>query len=147
MTSESELSTLSLEFKSLNKLKGHYQGEEWNEVVDPFNSQKHQTMNQLLALISIGSNVKYVTDTMGKPDEIIIGKFDKSVGLAPIHEDEEHVYDASVTDEIKQAVHESFIPYTMPGPVIPSGYQPNSIDSTCTLVYCRKYYRFHLIKY
>ena len=142
------ISILSSEFIRLNKLKGHFQGSEYNTDIDPFNSKKHQTMIQLKELIKIGSSIQFVTDIMGKPDEICAGEMrntNKGVNdYAPI--DMRDAYgDTSLERGSTNEFKGYFVPYMMPGPVMyRDGFTPSD-SGYMTLVYCMSYHHSILL--
>jgi hypothetical protein len=64
-----ELDQLSSSFKALKERKGHWDGQEYDEEIDSFESTKHLVMQELGEKL-IGSDGSLVLKLMGKPDEI-----------------------------------------------------------------------------
>ena len=70
-----EIASLSTEFRKLRKIKGHFEGGEWNDDVDSYGGRKHQVMIALLREIrSIDKD--QLVHFLGVPDGIIRGDDD-----------------------------------------------------------------------
>ncbi|KAF9102969.1 hypothetical protein BGX27_010794 [Mortierella sp. AM989] len=66
-----EVVTLGKTFQELRKIKGHFDGGEYNADVDGFNGEKHQVMLKLAdAFAETGILSKDITSVMGPSDEI-----------------------------------------------------------------------------
>jgi hypothetical protein len=70
---ENDLSKLSLEFKRLQNIPGHFKGGPWNDEVDAWMGAKHRIMIALGSQISQAhSTVSDLKQLMGEPDRIIM---------------------------------------------------------------------------
>ncbi|KAG0084705.1 hypothetical protein BGZ93_001105 [Podila epicladia] len=68
---ETDLVALGQTFQSLRKVKGHWDGADFNPAVDAFNGEKHQVMQQLFeAYGKPGVVSAEIVATMGPSDEI-----------------------------------------------------------------------------
>jgi hypothetical protein len=66
-----QLADLAASFQTLRKLPSHFNGGEYNELVDPSNSKKYQVMKQLGDILGrVGTKANDVLEHMGEPDEI-----------------------------------------------------------------------------
>ncbi|KAI1312299.1 hypothetical protein EDD11_002989 [Mortierella claussenii] len=67
----SDVVALGQTFQELRKVKGHFDGGEYNAAVDGFNGEKHQVMQKLAEAFSKPSVLSVdIVSTMGPSDEI-----------------------------------------------------------------------------
>lgn len=72
MPEDMSLMQLSTEYKKIRKVRGHFNGGEWNNEVDQWQGYKHQLMLQFSKYFGQGDHqVSEVNQYMGNPDEII----------------------------------------------------------------------------
>lgn len=93
------MENLSVEFKSLKEMKGHWDGHEFNPEIDSFNGKKHEIMKALEKQVTVGMKVKELVELMGKPDSVTSDLQGKAVETMP---------GIQLTDPIQQDLQQEY---------------------------------------